>query len=222
MGRGGHSPSPLRGGLGWDLLDLSHNLLRVMGALLALLLLPTLVLAHAQLIGSNPGDGAVVASAPSPITLTFNEPVSPIAIKLARPDGSVSLIDTVQGDGAIIAIAPPEGLANGSYALSYRVISEDGHPIGGTLGFSIGAPSAGGPAIAADATPRASRLFTLTQRIGLYLGLFFGVGGVFALHWFGREGRDGETALRALLVLGLISAGLGVGLQGLDMLAVSP
>ena len=191
-------------------------------ALILSIFLPTLALAHAQLISSDPSDGAVVASAPAAITLTFNEPVSPITIKLARPDGSVSLVDTIKGDGPAIAVTLPAGLANGSYALSYRVISEDGHPVGGTLGFSIGAPSADGAAIAADATPWASRLMILTQRAGLYLGLFLGVGGVFALRWFGRDGREGVAALRALLGLGLVAAGLGVGLQGLDMLAVSP
>lgn len=191
-------------------------------ALVALLLLPTLALAHAQLISSDPGDGAVVASAPAAVTLTFNEPVSPITIKLARPDGSVSLIDTVRGDGGNIAVQLPASLANGSYALSYRVISEDGHPVGGTLGFSIGTPSAGGSAIAADATPRASRLIILAQRVALYLGLFLGVGGVFALRWFGQGAREGVAVVRALLGLGIVAAATGVGLQGLDMLAVSP
>ncbi len=156
------------------------------------------------------------------MTLTFNEPVSPITIKLARPDGSVSLLDTFKSDGSAITITPPPALPNGSYALSYRVISEDGHPIGGTLGFSIGAPSAGGAAIAADATPRASRILILTQRVALYLGLFLGVGGVFALNWFGRDGREGVPIIRAFLTLGLVAALTGIGLQGLDMLAVSP
>ena len=191
-------------------------------ALIALILLPTLALAHAQLISSSPADGAVVASAPAAVTLTFNEPVSPITIKLARPDGSVSLLETFKSDGSAITITPRPALPNGSYALSYRVISEDGHPIGGTLGFSIGAPSAGGAAMAADATPRASRLLILTQRVVLYLGLFLGIGGVFALNWFGRNGRDGVAIIRAFLGLGLVAALTGIGLQGLDMLAVSP
>lgn len=220
--RSGHSPSPLWGWLGMGLGDLRQTLFRMLWALLALILLPTIALAHAQLISSAPADGAVVASAPPAFTLTFNEPVSPITIKLARPDGSVLLLDTFRIDGSAITITPRPALSNGSYALSYRVMSEDGHPIGGTLGFSIGAPSAGGPAVAADATPRASRLLVLSQRVALYLGLFLGVGGVFALHWFGHDGREGANAIRTLLALGLVAAGFGVGLQGLDMLAVSP
>ena len=105
-------PSPLWGGLGRGLAEISRNLLRTLWALLALLLLPTLALAHAQLISSDPGDGATVASAPTAVTLTFNEPVSPITIKLARPDGSVSLVETFKADGAAIVITPPAGLAS--------------------------------------------------------------------------------------------------------------
>ncbi len=216
------SPFPLRGGLGRGLADISRSLLQTIWALLALLFLPGLALAHAQLVSSDPTDGGVVATGPASLSLTFNEPVAPIAIKLAQPDGSVSLIESVKADGSVLAITPPTELRNGSYALSYRVMSEDGHPVGGTVSFSIGAPSAGAVPVTADATPQASRLLILTQRFLLYLGLFPGVGGVFALRWFGRQARDGQVAIRALLGLGIVAAASGVGLQGLDMLAVSP
>ncbi|MCD2175552.1 copper resistance CopC/CopD family protein [Rhizobium sp. C4] len=201
---------------------LSRRGLAVAAAFLALLFLPTLALAHSQLISSNPRDGAVVAAAPEAFTLTFNEPVSPIAIKLARPDGSVMLIETVKVAGETVVLTPPAGLANGSYALSYRVISEDGHPVGGTIVFSIGAPSAGASRVMDDATPQASRLMILAQRVALYLGLFLGVGGAFAVNWIGAGQREGVAAVRVFLGLGLVASVLGIGLQGLDMLAVSP
>ncbi len=53
----------------------------------------------------------MVASVPAAVRLAFNEPVSPITIKLARPDGSVSLMDTVKGDGGTLAVALPPNLA---------------------------------------------------------------------------------------------------------------
>lgn len=196
--------------------------LRLLLLALFTLLAPALALAHAQLVASNPADGAVVASAPAAFTLTFNEPVTPITVKLARPDGSVVLIDTVSTDGPTVIVALPAGLANGSYAISYRVISEDGHPVGGSVVFSIGAPSQGARPTMGDATPQASRLLILAQRVVLYIGLGFGVGGVFASSWIGSGAPDRLFFLRTLLVLGLVSALAGVGLQGLDMLAVSP
>lgn len=178
--------------------------------------------AHAQLVASDPADGSIVSQAPKAFTLTFDEPVSPITLKLARPDGTVTLLETVTVDGAALTIAAPPGIDNGSYALSYRVISADGHPIGGAALFSIGAPGGSGKAPAADATPPASRLLILVQRTVLYLGVVFGVGGAFASHWLGASRRDGAGAMRALLLAGMAAALAGFGLQGLDMLAVSP
>ena len=183
---------------------------------------PTLALAHAQLISAQPADGSVVASPPVTLTLTFNEPVSPITIKLARPDGGVTLIEDVKTDGAALSVPAPAGLANGSYALSYRVISEDGHPVGGSVLFAIGSASSGARPVAQDTTPAASRWLILGQRTLLYLGLFLGIGGVFARHWFGRDEAAGTPAMRLLLMAGLAAAVAGIGLQGLDMLAVSP
>jgi copper transport protein len=200
---------------------LRHRLARLL-FLLLFLAAPTLALAHAQLIASQPADGSVVAAPPATLTLTFNEPVSPITVKLARPDGGVSLIEDVKTDGAALRVTAPAGLANGSYALSYRVISEDGHPVGGSVLFAIGSASSGARPVAQDTTPVTSRWLILGQRTLLYLGLFLGIGGVFARHWFGRGEGEGVAVLRLVLAAGLAAALLGIGLQGLDMLAVSP
>ncbi len=45
--------------------------------------------AHAQLVGADPAAGAVVATAPETIVLTFTEPVSPLVFRWLGPDGSV-------------------------------------------------------------------------------------------------------------------------------------
>lgn len=44
-------------------------------------------------------------------------------------------------------------LTNGTYALSWRVVSEGDHPVGGSLVFSIGSPSSVGPEIGEQADP---------------------------------------------------------------------
>ena len=44
--------------------------------------------AHAALIESTPADGSVVASAPAEIRLRFNEPVSPVVVRLLDAKGS--------------------------------------------------------------------------------------------------------------------------------------
>ena len=61
-----------------------------------------------------------------------------------------------------------------------------------------------------------SALIWLT-RIGVYLGLFVGVGGVFFAAWIG-QGPSGGTAILAALRIGLFSAVASLGLQGIDLL----
>ena len=69
---------------------------------------------------------------------------------------------------------------------------------------------------AAGRRRRAARTHIWLARIGVYLGLFVGVGGVFFAAWIGCGPDGGTTILRALGV-GLVSAVASLGLQGLDL-----
>jgi copper transport protein len=112
----------------------------------------TPALAHAQLEDSTPADGAVLEEAPGSATLTFDEHVRPIegATTLIGPDGSTSELDPRTQDDAVLAPLPAD-LPEGSYALTYRVVSADGHPVAGTVTFSVGAPSSA-PAAGGDSS----------------------------------------------------------------------
>ncbi|WP_133249817.1 copper resistance protein CopC [Brachybacterium endophyticum] len=116
-----------------------------LGTLLGLLLLltgATPALAHAQLEDSTPGDGAVVSDAPRQATLTFDEHVRPVtgATSLIRPDGSSTALAPHARDDSVVTDLPDD-LPKGSYTLTYRVVSADGHPVAGAVTFSVGAPS---------------------------------------------------------------------------------
>ncbi len=124
---------------------------------LAVILQAPAASAHAALVKAEPADGAVVASAPAVLRLTFNEPVSPLAIRLLDPDGRAVPLGNIVAADAGIAIAVP-ALQNGTHVLSWRVISADGHPVGGALLFSIGAPSAQQPSGAPSPADPAVRI----------------------------------------------------------------
>jgi len=195
------------------------------GLLAGLVLLATLLaageaLAHASLIRSVPADGSLVAEAPSAFALTFSEPASPNALKLVRPDGTTVALDAFVLRDATVDIAAPPGLGEGSYVLSWRVVSEDGHPVGGSDLFSVGAPSA--VASAASATPVAwpVRGAIWFGRLVLYAGLFLGVGGVFFLSVAGSRSRPVRRFATGWIAAGLVAAPLSVGLQGLDALGL--
>jgi copper transport protein len=175
--------------------------------------------AHASLIETTPADGTVVATAPANLRLRFNEPVSPLVLRLIDAKGVTHGDLHHEARNETITVHLPEGLPQGTQVLSYRVTSSDGHPIGGSLVFSIGAPTnASAPQTGSDNSPRAVTIW-LTRLI-LYLGLFAGTGGAFFTAWMGREATTSasRTVVHVAIGMGIAAAVLSLGLQGLDAL----
>lgn len=177
-------------------------------------------LAHAGLERVQPADGAVVAAAPAAFAITFNEPTAPLVVSLVRPDGSRLRLTGIARDDTTLRIPAPPGLANGTYVLSWRVVSADGHPVAGSAVFSVGAPSAAAaPAAARVDWPLRAAIWA--ARVVLYGGLFFGVGGAVFLCWIGDGAPSAGPVVRGALVAGLVAAPLSLGLQGLDALGLA-
>jgi copper transport protein len=175
--------------------------------------------AHASLVKAEPADGAVVPFAPAALTLTFNEPVSPLVLRLIGPNGEAIALGDVASENATVTIAAPSALASGTHVLSWRVISADGHPVGGAVMFSIGAPSAQPAAGAQSLTDGNVRAGLWAAKVAIYVGLFVGVGGAFFRAWIGEPGsRSAESMTLTLLGAALFAVPISVGLQGLDVL----
>jgi copper transport protein len=177
--------------------------------------------AHASLVKAVPADGAVLPLAPPALTLTFNEPVSPLAIRLIGPDGAQASPAAVVAEDATVTITPPPGLQQGTHVLSWRVISADSHPVGGAFIFSIGAPSRGPAAEADDIADHNVRAALWAAKFVIYVGLFVGIGGAFFRAWIGDPAPAASAWIAAIIVAGLIALPMSVGLQGLDALALS-
>lgn len=119
-------------------------LLAALVALLCVLVPAAPAAAHASLVGTSPVAGAILDDQPAEVTLTFSEPVGTSLgrITVVDPDGKpASRGKPVQRKGTEAGIRLKDGLRQGTYLVSYRVISADGHPISGGFTFSIGAPS---------------------------------------------------------------------------------
>lgn len=190
------------------------RLIAGLATLLSVLCFATGVSAHASLVAAEPGDGSVVAQAPKTVQLRFNEPVTPAVVRLIDAEGRVRDDAGVRTDGATLVVTLPDTLPRGTQLISYRVISEDGHPVGGSVVFSIGVVTG---ATAENANAGSVSGLIWLARIGLYLGLFAGVGGAFFINWIG-QGRAGAGLIVAALGIGLVSAAASLGLQGLDLL----
>src|ERR1700689_1339745 len=158
------------------------RLIAGLATLLSVVCFATGVSAHASLVSTEPADGSVLAEAPKTVQLRFNESVSPALISLIDAAGRARNPTAGVVDETIV-VTLPNDLPQGTQVVSYRVISEDGHPVAGAMVFSIGAAT--GTATAPATAGSVAGLIWLA-RIGVYLGLFAGIGGVFFSAWIGR------------------------------------
>ena len=136
-------------------------LLAALAALAVALVAPAAASAHATLIDSNPADQQVVPSAPSRVTLSFSEPVETSLGAVRVFDANAKRVDTgdpfrIRGDEVGVKLA--SGLPNGTYTVSWSVLSADGHPIDGAFVFHIGAPGANPAGVASQVGGRSSTL----------------------------------------------------------------
>ena len=188
-------------------------------ALLIVVALASQARAHASLVKATPADGAVVPLAPAALTLTFNEPVAPLVIRLIGPDGEPMAPSAVVAQDATVTITPPQSLQRGTHVLSWRVISADGHPVGGSLMFSIGAPSTQAAAGGENVGTPFVRPALWAVKVVIYVGLFLGVGGAFFRAWIATPAsRAAGRWIVTLIAAGLVAVPLSAGLQGLDAL----
>ena len=111
--------------------------------LFGVLLAATPASAHAALVATDPGNGTIVPDAPNKVTLTFSESVQLVngKIQVLGPDNSRADQGEPTVNGATVTIPLRSGGGRGTYLVSYRVISADSHPIGGSITYSVGAAS---------------------------------------------------------------------------------
>jgi copper transport protein len=176
--------------------------------------------AHAALVASEPADGSSLDAGPPVLVLRFDEAVSLIDLRLAGPGGAVVLAGApVVADGMVRAPLP-QGLRHGTYLASFRIISADGHPVGGGIAFGIGTapePGAAMPGLAARdwALPAEMLRFTL------YLGFVLGAGGALFRALVAEPPAGTRRWLGAAAWLGAAVALLGIGVQGGGMLGAA-
>ena len=110
--------------------------------------------AHAILLRTDPSPQTTVKQSPAAIGLFFSEPVEVAfgAIRVFDVNGhrvDKSSIRRAQGNREVLV--PVSQLKDGTYTVTWRVVSADGHPVHGGFTFYVGAPSSiSAVAVAAD------------------------------------------------------------------------
>ena len=157
--------------------------------------------AHATLVSAEPAAGSHLAASPSRVRLVFSEPLEPALARVALVDGrkNVTPLAVASDPHDVHAlIAPVDALADGAYRVVWRVVSADGHPVGGSLVFWVGAgQTAAAPGVPAelDAPPTWGPAIVGAPAIpallrGLGLGSLMSLAGLlFFLSWPGEPQR---------------------------------
>jgi copper transport protein len=98
--------------------------------------------AHAELVSTEPASGEQLDAAPERVVLRFTESVdvSDDAVEVLTADGDrIDIGDPGHPDGerSSVAVDLP-GLDDGTYVVSWRVLSSDSHPVSGAFTFGVG------------------------------------------------------------------------------------
>lgn len=199
-------------------------------AIVAVLLgaLATPAFAHATLDSSSPSAGQTVATSPINVELRFDENVQVSLGGVRVFDSRGHQVDTSApshpgGGGSRIAVHVPH-LGNGSYVVTWRVISADTHPVRGAFVFSVGTPTTNRNISGLSATllNRQSGDITVGVLFGIarflvFVGLLLFVGGVAFIVFVWPNGRFEQRARRIVWgswLTALFGTVLGVVVQG--------
>jgi copper resistance protein C len=123
--------------------------------------------AHAELESTTPKQGSTVQRLPQQVTLTFSEPIrTPAFVEVSGPGSATVASGDVQVRDEVLTQQLGDATGGGAYSMAYRVTSADGHPISGTVRFTVAGGGGGGanggneqqstPAPTADSTEGAA------------------------------------------------------------------
>ena len=185
--------------------------------------------AHASLLGSEPTPGGVYESSPSAVTLRFSEPVEVslggVRVFEAKTQDRVDTgrPEHPDGDGSYVTVDVPP-LDDGTYVVTWRVVSADSHPIEGAFTFQVGPTAsvrdARGLATSLLVSSKGSRAVGVVygiQRAASWAALALLIGGLAFVVFVWPRGRGSRRA--AWLVLGgwlgaVVATVAGIALEG--------
>lgn len=116
--------------------------LAAVGAFAAVGALAAPAAAHSAIVASTPEDGAVLAELPAEFSVTANEDLldasgtgEGFVLAIVGADGTHYEDGRIAIDGPTLSTTAVVG-EPGGYTLEYRIVSEDGHPVEGAIGFT--------------------------------------------------------------------------------------
>lgn len=167
--------------------------------------------AHAALVSIDPPDGARLDESPAAVTLTFSEPVSAElgGVRVLDAGGTPVQEGAARVDGVTVVVDLAPDLPDGTYVVSYRVISADGHPVRGGSVFGVGAGPVDAGALGRVASTSSDRPWEVVGAVGRWLaygGVIAAAGGALFLAYVLRDGPERSRVARAVRWATLVAA----------------
>lgn len=182
--------------------------------------------AHAVLMQANPAANQQLDAAPKELELTFNENVGPVFFKVLDSAGKeTGKPGELRIDGNSLFLPLGETLPNGTYIVTYRVISADTHPVGGSFAFAIGEPVATGAAAASGGAASAWVLPTYLNRVVLYASVLLAAGSALLLlimSWPATVEPGLRRQGRIAAIVAILSFVVAMAFGGADIVAGGP
>ena len=131
--------------------------------------------AHARLLRAVPADGSTVTTAPRQVRLVFDEDMrTPASVVVTGPSGRRVQKGAVRVTD-ITASVRVDVTAAGRYAVAFRVVSADGHPVSAQTSFRFAPGGVAEPgtarAASSDGGWSRGRVIGVVSGVGLLLGL---------------------------------------------------
>jgi copper transport protein len=186
--------------------------------------------AHATLLSTDPSNGGIYTTPPKAVILRFSEPVEVSLGGVRVFDSNRQRVVTgspehPNGTQSQVSTSLPK-LDNGTYVVTWRVISADSHPVEGAYSFQVGPKAtlsksrAQGVANALLSSTGGSKTVGVVYGIDralLFGGLALLIGGVvfLAAVWSrGREQRRAAQLVWAGWITVFVTTVLGIALEG--------
>lgn len=168
--------------------------------------------AHANLVGTNPSSGSELDQPPDEVRLRFSErvTVAPDGVTMRDSDGAVVATEpaavAAEDPSAVVLPIPPD-LPDGSYIVSFRVVSADSHPVGGAVVFGVGVEAGSLEDVDVGDDPAVVSVFAIARWTS-YAGLALLAGGLgmFVLVW---PGGWANRRARRVVTAGWVASALG-------------
>lgn len=182
--------------------------------------------AHATLESSTPAGGARLKAGqpPTSVSLQFDEDVQipPGALRMFDGNGNaVAIGAATHGSSDTIVTATVPKIRDGTYVVTWRVVSADSHPVSGGFTFAVGTPTNNGKASVSSllSAQRGDRtvgvVFAILRAIAFF-SLLVLIGAIAFVRTQWPDAAQRRSMLRFLLVmwaLVVVSALAGIALQ---------